>query len=307
MEGPLVSVVIPAYNAARFLPEALSSVFSQTYSEYEVIVVNDGSTDRTDDVLAPFMSRIHYIKQENRGIGRARNRAIAASKGEWIATLDADDLWLPHKLDLQVSLIAEGVGLVGSSGGETDPEGRGVEDVSYPELLVRNRFSASSVMFRRSSVAEGDVFNADRKCRGVEDWELWLRIVSEHRALYVRNQMVVIRAVEGSVSSLGNTEKMFQSEKTVLRLQRNLAEGLRPSRRLLAEAWSYRYFCVSWANLMAGEHARALWRIVCAFVIYFPTACRRENFGLFLRILGACVGLGGRRAEEGSSAYLERP
>ena len=100
--------------------------------------------------------------------------------------------------------MSPGVGLVGSSGAETDPEGAETREVTYEELLIRNHFSASSVMFRRACVAGDAVFKAGPECAGVEDWELWLRISREYHGLYALNQIVIIRAVEGSVSSLGN-------------------------------------------------------------------------------------------------------
>src|SRR5262245_55808061 len=103
----LVSIVIPAYNAAPFIGDALQSVFAQTYSDYEVIVVNDGSPD-TDEllkVLAPFRDRLTYLEQENKGPSAARNHAIEKARGEFIAFLDSDDSWLPDYLTEQIKFI----------------------------------------------------------------------------------------------------------------------------------------------------------------------------------------------------------
>lgn len=102
--APRVSVLIPAYNYGRFLPAALESVFAQTYSDYEVIVLDDGSTDDTAQIVAAD-PRVRYLYQEHAGISAARNRLLAEAQGEFAAFLDADDLWLPEKLALQVAQL----------------------------------------------------------------------------------------------------------------------------------------------------------------------------------------------------------
>jgi glycosyltransferase involved in cell wall biosynthesis len=100
-----ISVIIPAYNADRFLAETLTSVLSQTVPPLEVLVIDDGSTDATADVARGFGSRVTLIQQPNSGESVARNRAIAAASGEWIAFCDADDLWVPHKLERQCAAL----------------------------------------------------------------------------------------------------------------------------------------------------------------------------------------------------------
>jgi len=99
---PYVSVVIPTYNRAQYVTEAVESVLAQTYTDYEIIVVDDGSTDDTHEVLQSYMSHIRYIFQENAGASAARNRGISEAKAEWIAFLDSDDVWLPQKLAVQI-------------------------------------------------------------------------------------------------------------------------------------------------------------------------------------------------------------
>ncbi|MBN1360267.1 MAG: glycosyltransferase [Sedimentisphaerales bacterium] len=101
----MISVVIPAYNAERFIRRTIDSVLAQTYRDFELIVVDDGSTDDTREVVESYGSRVCYIYQKNAGDGPARNTGIAAAKGEWIAFLDHDDEWLPNKLELQVALL----------------------------------------------------------------------------------------------------------------------------------------------------------------------------------------------------------
>ena len=104
---PTVSVIIPAYNRAKYVTKAIDSVLAQTYTDYEIIVVDDGSTDNTKDVLLPYMERINYIYQENKGVSAARNTGIRAATGRWIAFLDSDDIWLEEKLSAQMKYIKD--------------------------------------------------------------------------------------------------------------------------------------------------------------------------------------------------------
>ena len=113
-----VDIIIPAFNAARFLPFSLESVVSQTFDDWRILLVDDGSTDNTAEAVAPFRdrlgSKIRYIKQENRGLPAARNTAIRASTAEFLALLDADDVWLPCRLSESLKILVERpqVGLV---------------------------------------------------------------------------------------------------------------------------------------------------------------------------------------------------
>ena len=102
---PSVSVIIPTYNAAQYLPHAIDSALKQTYPHKKVIVVDDGSTDHTWSVIEPYLERISYLRKDNGGPASARNLGISKSKGEYIAFLDADDIWLPEKLAVQVDFL----------------------------------------------------------------------------------------------------------------------------------------------------------------------------------------------------------
>lgn len=105
MENQKVSVIIPTYNLARYINETVDSVLGQTYKNYEIIIVDDGSTDNTKEALSEYGGKITYIFQENQGVSAARNKGIKEAKGEYIAFLDADDLWLKDKLELQIGLM----------------------------------------------------------------------------------------------------------------------------------------------------------------------------------------------------------
>src|SRR6185369_14122248 len=100
-----VSVIIPTYNSARFLTDAIDSVLAQTFKDFEVIVIDDGSTDETESLMHKYGSAVRYIRHENRGVALTRNRGIDESRGRYVAFLDADDVWLPHKLDRQLTAL----------------------------------------------------------------------------------------------------------------------------------------------------------------------------------------------------------
>jgi glycosyltransferase involved in cell wall biosynthesis len=105
MKSPLISVIVPAYNTSRTIAETLDSVLAQTFEDYEVVVVDDGSPDDVAELVARSYPQVRLVRQENRGLAGARNTGIKEAKGEYVAFLDSDDVWLPRKLELQVEQI----------------------------------------------------------------------------------------------------------------------------------------------------------------------------------------------------------
>lgn len=187
----LVSVVIPAFNQARYLKVALDSVLRQTHEELEIIVVDDGSADDTAAVCRAITDpRLRYIYQTNdrtHGLG-ARNRGMLEARGEWIALLDQDDVWDPRKLSAQLEL-AQGhpqSGCLFCLARFIDPEGRVTgqqradlpEGDAYPALLTRNFYYASSSLFRRTLLS---VAGLPGEAGGFGDWELWLSLARHTR------------------------------------------------------------------------------------------------------------------------------
>jgi glycosyltransferase involved in cell wall biosynthesis len=217
-----VSVIIPTYNAAAFLQECVESVLNQTYTNIEILVVDDGSTDNTQAVLAPYISKnlIKYIYQPNQGQGRARNLAIRNSSGEFVAFLDADDLWAsPQKLEKQIALLRqnERVGLVYSDAiyfGESwerqkqasrklrDYENRKAEYFrhgdTYKSLVKFNYIVTSSVLVRRSILEKTGVFWV--QVRFCEDLHLWLRIAMACEMDFSPEGLVKRRFHQGQVT-----------------------------------------------------------------------------------------------------------
>jgi glycosyltransferase involved in cell wall biosynthesis len=180
---PLVSIVIPVRNGEQFIEEALASAFAQTYRRFEVIVVDDGSTDRTLDIVAGCGGPTTVIKQSNRGHAAARNQAMAVARGDWIAQLDADDRWEDTKLEQQIKRIhsADVIYTAARNFGDTSrvddftfrdrafPEG----DV-FEELLAANFITHSSALIRAQMLRQ--VGGYDESLKSSPDWDLWLRL-----------------------------------------------------------------------------------------------------------------------------------
>lgn len=215
---PVVSVIIPAYNVAPFIGDTIRSVLAQTFSDYEVIIINDGSPDTVEleAVLESYLDRIVYLKQENRGAGAARNTGLRAARGEFVAFLDGDDEWLPNFLEKQLELIRSGPGydlvyadakLFGNS-----PKARGTVMQREPsegpvtfESLIAERclVNTSSVLARREPILEVGLF--DETLRNSQDFDLWVRLAKRDgaRMNYQREVLARHRVWQGSLASDG--------------------------------------------------------------------------------------------------------
>jgi glycosyltransferase involved in cell wall biosynthesis len=212
--SPAVSVIIPAYNYARFLPRAIKSVITQTLRDFEVIVVDDGSTDDTAAVARGYLSdpRVRYIYQENRGLSAARNTGISLAKGKYIAFLDADDLWLPEKLEKQLRIFereAGSVALVYCFIEYIDEQGTvlesakelPVENPTLGDLLYANWVlgSGSSVLIKKEAFDRVGLF--DEELRSLEDMNMWLRILHEYDSARADEVLVRITRHRRSMQS----------------------------------------------------------------------------------------------------------
>ncbi len=228
---PVVSVIIPAYNVAPYIGETLDSVFAQTFADYEVIVINDGSpdTEELERTLARFIDRINYIKQENRGASAARNAGLRAARGELVAFLDADDLWLPSYLDEQIKFILErNCDLVcadaevfsdSSNDEKTYMESLMADapptgDVTFLGLLgAEQSLITSGVVVRRTLVIDVGLF--DEALRNSQDFDLWLRLARKGtRMAYQRRVLLRYRSRDNSLS--GDEVNVHRRELRVL-------------------------------------------------------------------------------------------
>lgn len=214
--APRVTVIIPAYNAARYLPDALSSVLRQTFADWEVIVVDDGSTDDTRSLvhssMRPFDGRLKYIYQDNRGVAAARNAGIQSARGELIALLDADDVWLPHRLEKGIALLDSdpSIGLVHGEVARINTAGEIIEypprparqymqgDIARHIYTRRAHLLCVTVLFRKACVDSVGLF--DEAMRATEDRDLWFRIAERYRVGHVDEIVAYYRVSPNSAS-----------------------------------------------------------------------------------------------------------
>jgi len=196
--NPKVSVIIPAYNNAKFLPETIESVLKQTFADWEIIIVDDGSTDNTQEVVAMYLQnhpgKIKYFRQENGGTAQARNRAIKESKGEYLGLLDADDLWLPEKLAVQVPIMEANpeLALISSETYAIDAQSNRIghwKVAKMPNtfecLFEANHIYNLTALARKSCVEK--IGGYDETLLVSQDYDLWLRLTKRFpfKVLYV--------------------------------------------------------------------------------------------------------------------------
>jgi teichuronic acid biosynthesis glycosyltransferase TuaG len=260
-----VSVVIPAYNAAAFVAAAVDSALAQTYPEIEVVVVNDGSTDDTPQLLAAYGARIRVHHQPNAGLSAARNIGARLATGDWIAFLDADDLWLPKKIEAQIAAVGScqwsytnrfnfgARGAVPELQSEVTLMTGG--DVFVPLLLRGNFITVSSVMIDKALFEQtGGFFNQKGGC---EDWDLWLRVAALSRPIsYVGEPLVRYRFSPTSMSA--NHRAMAPARRAVVgrALDSERGRALDWARR--RRIWAETYRTNGWDAGRAGARLDAL-------------------------------------------------
>lgn len=208
-KGAYVSVIIPTFNRAHTISEAIDSVLNQTYRKLEIIVVDDGSMDNTAEVVSKYGEKINYIYQGNAGPSVARNNGIKQAKGNLIGFLDSDDKWLEEKLEKQVRLFDENksLGIVSCGYYNCDERMNIISSVSDKSLdtkqirrimPIRNIFPTPSVLVKRECFDRLGLFKEGY--RFAEDWDMWLRIIRAYDCYYAREPLFMVRHLKDSLS-----------------------------------------------------------------------------------------------------------
>ena len=207
LKSQLVSVIMPAYNVENYIRDSINSVLRQTWSEIEVIVVNDGSTDKTLEIINEFKDKITIVSQENSGVSAARNNAVKLANGKWIAFLDGDDLWKPEKIEKQLAKTTK------TRWSHTDSRYFGIttdkplyrSDLTemhhgyvFSEIILANFITTSTVLMERTLYLEYN--GMDQSLDALEDWKLWVSIAKKYPISYVPEPLTDYRVYPGSAS-----------------------------------------------------------------------------------------------------------
>jgi GT2 family glycosyltransferase len=267
---PAVSVIIPTYNRAAMVKEAIESVLAQSYADRELMVVDDGSTDETKAAVASFIPQLTYVYQEHQGVSAARNRGAAMARGEYLAFLDSDDLWLANKLKRQMwfmeshpeALICYTDEIWIRRGVRVNPmnKHRKYSGMIFPHCLPLCIISPSSALFTRGLFEEAGRF--DETLAVCEDYDLWLRIAARHPVHLVDEPLIVKRGGHDdqlSRSRIGQDrfriaalEKLLQGDLLSLD-QRALAVH-----ELVRKCFIYANGCMKRGRLEEGESVLAI-------------------------------------------------
>jgi glycosyltransferase involved in cell wall biosynthesis len=283
MAAPSVSVIIPAYNAAGYLERAVNSVLAQTYLPHEILIVDDGSRDTTFEVAKAMPPPARAIRKENGGPAAARNRGAKEATGEWIAFLDADDTWLPEKLERQMALATPETGIVHCLCGDSR---RPPDLLTFDELWKRNSITTSSVLMQRDVFWKFGGFDEDPLLVCVEDHNLWLKVAAgAWRIRTLQENLVSYTPASGSLTQqverfaraeLANLDKLAQA----LHLDSEMVEQrriglldeygrellyyrhLEPARRFLRSAMTQRFSAARLAWWSASLAPRKIWTVL---------------------------------------------
>lgn len=233
-----VSIITPAYNSTAHLKSAIESVLNQHFDDYEMIIVNDGSIDNTEAVALEyaknFPQKIKYIAQENGGPAKARNTALKAAQGIYIALLDADDQWLPNHLNESIqtieadptcALVHANIMKIDATGKELGIPARDQQYLSgkiFKHLVLRKaHIACPTVLFKKECLAKVGFFDESNNCIGCEDRDLWLRIAVHFNIRYIDRVLTNYRISAGSVSK--NREKMMRARAYII--EKNIPKG----------------------------------------------------------------------------------
>lgn len=267
----VISVITPTYNRARFLPAAVASVLSQTFGDFELIIVDDGSEDNTPDVLKPFLAdrRVRYVYQENQGQSHARNLALKQATGDFIAFLDSDDVWAPDKLEKQLAVFRANseVDIVHGDEAIINEQGSVVSLQNMRRysgritryLLADNSVSITTALVRRRCFDEMGGF--DTSVGVADDYELWLRFSARYCYQYEPGIVASYRVMADQISS-DKRRRYAANERIIQQFLARYGEVLSPGERRWGLARFYcrkaRYFA------SAGERGKAVGAIAGA-------------------------------------------
>jgi len=294
---PLISVIIPAYNAEKTIQQTIESVLNQTLSDFEILVINDGSTDRTLEIVSQIDdARLRVFSYANAGVAPTRNRGLTQATGEYISFLDADDLWTPDKLEAQLKALQENpqaavayswTDWIDESGQFLRPGGHITETGQvYEKLLVRDFIESGSNPLIRAEAFQ-TVGNFDESLAFGEDWDMWLRLAVRYEFITVPSAQILYRISPNSASF--NVLKMEAGSWRVLEKAWAQTPPSAPhlKRKILANRYQYLTLKALEGNLERRQGLVAV-RFLWQAILNDPTWLRR---GKLMAIILFKIGL----------------
>lgn len=243
---PLISVIIPAYNCARYLDGAIQSVINQSFKDIEIIVIDDGSTDNTADIIKPFTGHIKYYRQENKGAASARNHGIKLSSGKYIAFLDSDDLWEPHKLAAQLNILENqpDFPVVHTNASTIDQDGNMILKSANEKRQSHNGMIFEEFFLKNISVILTSSAIIDRKCLEttglfddafpvLQDYDFFLRLSWSHPVFFIKEPLVKYRVRPYSLTRTNAMRNIHDSEKILEKTISEHPDFFKQHRKLL--------------------------------------------------------------------------
>jgi glycosyltransferase involved in cell wall biosynthesis len=284
----LVTAVIPSFNHGHFVVEAVESVLTQSYRPIEVIVVDDGSVDDTSDRLKPYLGRIHYILQENRGLSAARNTGIRAATGNWIAFLDADDVWAAKKIEMQLRIASDhpDAMLIGALGRydlhfDEPPADLLAKQFSVTDFLTTTPFGPSSALIKRDTFDHIGLF--DEQLSPVADRDMWLRIADKFQVVRLEWPCHCYRLSPGQMSR--NPKKMQESLSRLFDKFFTVHSGYS---KMQAQAYAFMYLDAAWCHYEHGHRFDAL-RYLILSMLHHPRRIATRGALVRLKLLARFI------------------
>lgn len=278
MQNPeFMSIIMPAYNAGLFIKQSIDSVLNQTYTNWELLIVDDGSTDNTKEIVAEFEKkdkRIKYLYQKNGKQGKARNNGILRSNGNLIAFIDADDLWLPQLLEKQLNLLTKtGADLVFSSMikfiekpdkqiGAVTVENKTYEGIDAVNAFLKNNFiSILTVLVKKDAILNAGSFKESKDLQFAEDYDLWLRMLLKGAKFVGNSEPLALYRLHQMQSSKLAEKRYFQVLQIILHLP--FSENLKKQKHEALLLWIRR--CLIFSKNLDTKHLRKLIGFIPSF------------------------------------------
>lgn len=266
-----IAVIIPTYNRAGVVGRAIETALAQTLPPEEIIVVDDGSSDGTREVVEAYGPPVRYIHQQNQGLAASRNTGVRACRSPWVAFIDDDDEWAPGKLEKQAKAIAAtpdavlcytGLVCVVKGGGSTVIMPNSPDRI-YPTIRLRTPFSPCSVMIRKDALEAVGGFNP--RLRAAEDWELFMRLVPTGRLAWVPEPLLIVHASPETMSM--QSESMLAAELSIMDAMLTGLDGV--SRRI----WRRRILGRIYYSAAVSARARGknCWGHLMRSFLYWPS------------------------------------